>query len=119
MIIIKNVTELSKIVWDKDLGWLVVRRDDFGLCVGFGVGLAGEVEGVVLDNARKLLETLVNGQSHGWCCHLTDDLRSGDKHHVNHKERNETRCTGFRSHTAPHQVAVEHQRLDDGTKASD
>lgn len=43
-----------------DLRGIQVCRDDFGLCVRFGVRLAGEEERVVLDDAWERLEAFVN-----------------------------------------------------------
>lgn len=50
-------------------------RYDFSLRACCGIGLAGEEQRVVLNDARKLPEALVNGQSHACCGHLTNDLR--------------------------------------------
>lgn len=64
-----------------DLGGIEICSDDFGLCVGFGVRLAGEEQRVVLDDARKRLEAFVNRQGHGCSCHLTNDL-SRKRHNI-------------------------------------
>lgn len=48
--------------------------NDFGLYVGFGVWLAGEEQRVVVDDARKHLETFVHRQAHSCSSHFTDDL---------------------------------------------
>lgn len=45
------------------------------MATGFEVWLAGEEQRVVVDDAGKRLEALVDGQSHGRRGHLADDLR--------------------------------------------
>lgn len=47
---------------------------DSAKVAGFGIGLARERQRVVVDDARKGLETLVDGLSHGRRRHLADDL---------------------------------------------
>lgn len=49
-------------------------RDDFALCANFGVRFAWKTQWVVLDDTRKGLEALVDGQRHGCGRHFTDDL---------------------------------------------
>lgn len=49
-------------------------RDDFALCADFGVRFTWKTQLVVLDDTRKGLEALVDGQRHGCGRHFTDDL---------------------------------------------
>lgn len=58
-----------------DLRWLLVLGPNSALGAGFGIRLAREDQRVVVDDARKRLEALVDGQSHGRRRHLADDLR--------------------------------------------
>lgn len=62
-----------------NLIWIKVCSDDFGLCVGFGVRLAGKEQRIVLDDAWECLKALVNRQGHGCSCHLTNYL-SRERH---------------------------------------
>lgn len=58
-----------------DLCWLLVLDPDSMVATGFDVWLAGEEQRVVVDDAWKRLEALVDGLSHGRRGHLADDLR--------------------------------------------
>lgn len=95
---------------------------DSGLAAGFGIGFTPEEKRVVVDDAWKRLEALVDGLSHGRRRHFANDLRRKVKV-VKMGDRKWQEVTGSGSlvggaehHRSRSHHALEHQRLDDGAK---